>query len=229
LLEGLVHLIPSTNLFQRLRVLRRLGGFVVQSAIHRPCVEIGSATSRCDVASSILESIARPRLACHLDSSLPSAIVAACDVGLLLGLFIIVKGEVEIESQSVPYALPDANPVVRGLVMTGYSAAAVNPGSRTCGGWSSSGRRFQHTRVLYTGMTIPWPAGGHSVEASAEDVAELLTTVTVHELRCIAKLITDHACVIAAVVLQCVVVVVLDDHGRVDVGDLLFVLHSILG
>jgi hypothetical protein len=175
---------------------------MVQSAIHRPCVQIGSAASRCDVTSSILESIARSRLACHLDSSLPPAIIATCDIGLLLRLFVVVKGEVKIESQSVPYALPDANPVVGGLIMTGYSAATIDPGSRACGGRSPSGRRFQHTRVLHTGMAIPWSAGGHSVEASAENVAELLTTVTVHELRCITKFITDHACVIAAVVLQ---------------------------
>jgi hypothetical protein len=58
-------------------------------------------------------------------------------------------------------------------------------------------------------------------------VAKLLAAVAEHELCCIAELITDHACVVAAVILECVVFV--DYHGRVDIGDLLLVLDSILG
>jgi hypothetical protein len=51
--------------------------------------------------------------------------------------------------------------------------------------------------------------------------------VAEHELRRVAELIANHACIVAAIVLEEVVIV--DDHGRVDVWDLLLVLDSVGG
>jgi hypothetical protein len=51
--------------------------------------------------------------------------------------------------------------------------------------------------------------------------------VTKHKLRWVAELITDHACIVASVILKRVVLV--DDHGRVNIGDLLLILDSIFG
>jgi hypothetical protein len=56
-------------------------------------------------------------------------------------------------------------------------------------------------------------------------MAEQLAAVAKHKLGRVAKLIADHASIIAAIVLEHILV--FENHGRVDVGDLLSVFNSI--
>jgi hypothetical protein len=200
----------------------------MECSICRPCGGIGvAASTRYNIVSGDLEASAGPCLSCDSHALLPSTVIASRDIRLILGLFFLVEWEFDVKLQSVPNALPDTHPFVRGMVVTRHTASAVDPGSGTSYRRSSSGRGFQEARVLHTALAIPGPARRHPVEPSAEDVAELFAAMAVHELRCVTKLITDHACIIASVILQCVVVV--DDHGRIDIRDLLLVLHGVLG
>jgi hypothetical protein len=146
---------------------------------------------------------------------------------LVLWLLFLVKGKLNIELQSVPDALPDPYPFIRGMVVTWYTASTVDPGSGTPDRWSSSGRSFQQARILNTALAIPRPTRWHPIKTSAEDMAKLLAAMAVHELWCVTELVADHTCVIASVILQCVIV--LDNHRRIDIGDLFLVLHGVLG
>jgi hypothetical protein len=55
-------------------------------------------------------------------------------------------------------------------------------------------------------------------------MTELLAAVAVHELRRVTKLIADHTSVVTAIIFD---IVLLDDKGRVELGNLLFVLDDI--
>jgi hypothetical protein len=142
-------------------------------------------------------------------------------------LFVVLERKLDVELQSVPDALPHSNPLIGRSIVAGYPAATVDPGSRASGSGTLLRCGLNQT-VLHAGLAVPRATRWHSIEPCAEDVRELLTAMTVHQLRCIAKLIAHHASVIAAIVFECVVVF-LNDHGRVNVGDLLLVLYGVFG
>jgi hypothetical protein len=56
-------------------------------------------------------------------------------------------------------------------------------------------------------------------------VAELFAAVAVHELRRLPKLIADHACIVAAVIFENRLI--FDDHGQIQLGDLLLVFDRV--
>jgi hypothetical protein len=173
------------------------------------------------------EASASTHLTGKLEAAVPFMVLPSKNLWLVLWLFIVLKGKLNVELQSVPDALPHSYPLIWGSIVAGNPATTVDPGSRAsrCG---TSLRCGLDQAVLHAGLAVPRATRWHSIEASAEDMRELLTAVTVHQLRCIAELVAHHARVIAAIVFECVVVF-LDDHGRVDVGDLLLVWHGVFG
>ena len=108
--------------------------------------------------------------------------------------------------------------------MTRHTAAPIDPSCWAMGSTSSASCCLQECRILDATLTVPSATCRHLVEASAEHMTELLTAVAEHELRRVTKFITHHTRVIASVILECVILI--DDHGRVDIGDLLLVFNS---
>jgi len=139
-------------------------------------------TTSYDVVSSGLKTITSSCSPCYAHALLPSDVIAACDIRLVLRLLFLVKGKLNVELQSVPDALPDPYPFIRGMVVTWYTASTVDPGSGTPDRWSSSGRSFQQARILNTALAIPRPTRWHPIKTSAEDMAKLLAAMAVHEL-----------------------------------------------
>jgi hypothetical protein len=127
--------------------------------------------------------------------------------------------------QPVPNALPDTDPFIGAATLATWDpAASVNVCSRAARrGTSSCG--CKQSRILHAPLAIPCAAGRHVVQASAEDVAELFAAVAVHELRRLAKLVTHHACIVAAIVFEDRLV--FDYHGQVQLGDLLLVFDRV--
>jgi hypothetical protein len=163
---------------------------------------------------------------CQLEAAIPLTSLATYNLRLVLRLLFILEWELKVELQSVPDALPHADPLVGSSVVTRDSAAPIYPGSRASG-WRTSHGCSLHQAVFHARLAVPRAARRHSVQTGTEDVRELLAAMAVHQLRSIAELIAHHACVITAIIFKCVVVL-LDDHGRIDVGDLLLVLDGIL-
>jgi hypothetical protein len=67
-------------------------------------------------------------------------------------------------------------------------------------GHATLGGSSKELRVLDATLAVPRATCRHSVEAGAEYVAQLFAAVAEHELGGIAKLVADHACVVAAIV-----------------------------
>jgi hypothetical protein len=173
------------------------------------------------VVGSSAEASTSTHLTGELEAAIPFVILASQNLGLILGLFLVLERELDVELQSIPDALPDANPLVGGSVMARNTAATIDPGSGASRRGTPHRCRLDQA-VLHAGLAVPRATRWHPIEAGAEYVGQLLAAVAVHKLGCIAKLIAHHACVIAAVIFECVIVV-LDDHGRVDIGNLLLV------
>src|SRR5690242_4104390 len=199
----------------------------MKCSVCRSCRAVRATASRVYVISGSSKSGPSTHLPSKLEASLPFMCLASKYFRLVLRLILIVEREIDVPLQSVPYALPYANPFIRGSVVSRHTATSVDPCCRSSRVGTPAGCRLKKRRVFHAALAVPSAASRHLVEAGTEDVAKLLATVTEHELRCVAKLIADHACVIASVVLECVVVV--DDHRRIDIGNLLLVFYSILG
>jgi hypothetical protein len=162
-----------------------------------------------------------------LETALPFVGLSPQNVRLVLGLFVVFKRELDVELQPIPYALPNANPLVRSTVVARNPAASIDPCGRTTGRRSAPRCSFEKRGVFDATRAVPGAPCWHAIETAAEDVAKLLAAVAIHELWGIAKLVAHHACIIAAVILEGVVVV--DNHGGINLGDLLLVLDGILG
>lgn len=180
-----------------------------------------------NVISSGTKSSSCAHLASELEASLPFMCLSPEDFRLILRLIFLLERKVNVKLEPVPNALPNSNPFIRGSVVSRHAAAPINPCCWTSGIDATTCRCLQESWVLHAALTVPGATCWHLVEASTEDVAKLLAAVAEHQLCCIAELIADHACVVTAVILECVFFA--NDHGRVDIGDLLLVFDSILG
>jgi hypothetical protein len=102
-------------------------------------------------------------------------------LGPILGLIIILKRKLEVETKTVPDRLPDTNPIVRGTATTGKATPSIDEGGRAtrC---SSLGGGAQHFRVLNAVLAVPGATRGHPVKAGAKDMTQELATVAIHEL-----------------------------------------------
>jgi hypothetical protein len=101
-----------------------------------------AASTSYNVVSGGLETIAGSCSPCYSHTLLPSNVIASRNIRLVFRLLFLVEGKLNVKLQSVPDALPNAYPFVRGMVVTRYTAAAIDPGGRTPNRWSSSGRGF---------------------------------------------------------------------------------------
>jgi hypothetical protein len=126
--------------------------------------------------------------------------------------------------KAVPDALPNADPFVGSALPATKAAATVDIGCRVARGPAARGGGKQF-RVLYAALAVPSTTRRHPVEAGTEDVTQLFAAVAEHKLGRVPKLVTHHAGIVAAIVLE--QVVIFDNHRRVDVRYLLPVLDSI--
>jgi hypothetical protein len=142
-------------------------------------------------------------------------------------LIVVFEGEVEVEVEAVPYTLPDANPVVRGAgSTTGQAAPPVDKGGGAAGNASLLSCR-KELWVLSAALAIPGATGRHAIEASAEDMTQLLATVAIHKLGRVPKLVADHASIVAPVILKEIGGIFLNNHGRIKFSLLFLVFDSV--
>jgi hypothetical protein len=140
-------------------------------------------------------------------------------LGPLRFVIVVVEGKVQVEASLIEDLSPDKVVSIEGATATCSSSPVprIQRHSSSIGGTEYRG-------ILRARMAVPRTSGGHHVQSRTEDVAELLTAIAYHQRIRVAKVFAYGAWFPAFVRKY---VLVVDDHQRVNISDLLLILDVI--
>lgn len=160
---------------------------------------------------------------CCFKPSLVGIELTTLSIQTRLSRMFVVEREVKIDSSTAVDLLPHAGPRIGPPPVGADCAFAPRQPRGDCGAimLAFALAVAQCEWILHAMLAVPIP-GRHLIETGTEDMARPVATVTQHQLFLVSKVLAYHAGFPGR--LEQILV---DDHGRVQLGHLLFVLDTV--